>query len=441
MRDYRKIKIIVIVLVVILAILLKVFVFYNKYKLPKNITIFYDTAKVNELTPYEEISLKDDAKLRSENDKVTFLNDNVMLDTTTIGDHTYTVELKKGLKKYKYDINYVVSDKEAPIFIKEPPAKKTFYVNEATDDDMQKIKDGVVYADYYDPSPTIKFVGDVDFSSIGEYTFTTIVTDQSSNELKKETIITVKERPEKTEEDKKEEKENEEDDEEEDDNTLPFEEQITKYRGLNTKVGIDVSKWQGEIDFEKVKEAGVEFVIMRLGVMKDKDTPLAKDRTFDVNFKNAKNAGLEVGIYVYSEADTVEKAIENAKFVKENVKAQDLDFPVTFDWEFWSKFHTMKINLHRLIEMYEAFNAELEKDDYDTMLYSSYSYLKNDLWGDYSNYNIWVARYNEDPPSLPLTEYNYIIWQNACTGRVDGIQGDVDLDVYFFENYNKKISN
>ena len=434
MRDYRKTGIIIGIILVIVLILLKIFVFYDKYKLPKNVEIEYSKAKLNELSAYEKYSLLDDAKLTISNDKYKVKNESFDLDTTTIGEHTYTIKLKKGLKTYLHDVAYTVKDDEDPIFIKEPPATITFYVNEVDEDKLQELKDSIVYADNYDPEPKLSFKGEVDFNTVGEYNIVTTVTDSSSNVKSKTTTITIKERPVETEESKEEkveEKENAEEDE--DDGKLAFEDQILKYRGENTYVGIDVSKWQGEIDFNKVKEAGVEFVILRLGVMKDKDTPLAKDNTFDVNFKNAKKAGLKVGVYVYSEADTVEKAIENAKFVEENVKAQDLDFPVAFDWEFWKKFHTLKINIHRLQEMYEAFRGELTKNGYSTMLYSSQSYLKNNLWGDYTNYNVWVARYNENPPELPENEYEYIMWQNSCTGKVDGIAGDVDLDVFFFE--------
>lgn len=440
MRDYRKTGIIIGVVVVLVLILLKIFVFYNKYKLPKNVEIEYSKTKLNELSAYEKYSLLDDAKLTISNDKYKIKNENFELDTTTIGEHTYTIKLKKGLKTYLHDVAYTVKDDEDPIFIKEPPATRSFYVNEANNDDLKKIQDAVVYGDNYDPEPKIDFKTNIDFKTVGTYNMVTTITDSSSNAIAKTTTFTIKERPAKTEDEEKESKEEEpeEEDEEEDDGKLAFEDQILKYRGSNTYVGIDVSKWQGEVDFDKVKEAGVEFVILRLGVMKDKDTPLAKDNTFDTNFKNAKKAGLKVGVYVYSEADTVEKAIENAKFVEENVKAQDLDFPVAFDWEFWKKFHTLKINIHRLQEMYEAFRGELTQNGYSTMLYSSQNYLKNNLWGDYLEYNIWVARYNENPPELPENQYEYIMWQNSCTGKVDGIAGDVDLDVFFYEKELKK---
>jgi hypothetical protein len=227
MRDYRKTGIIIGIILVIVLILLKIFVFYDKYKLPKNVEIEYSKAKLNELSAYEKYSLLDDAKLTISNDKYKVKNESFDLDTTTIGEHTYTIKLKKGLKTYLHDVAYTVKDDEDPIFIKEPPATITFYVNEVDEDKLQELKDSIVYADNYDPEPKLSFKGEVDFNTVGEYNIVTTVTDSSSNVKSKTTTITIKERPVETEESKEEkveEKENAEEDE--DDGKLAFEDQI-----------------------------------------------------------------------------------------------------------------------------------------------------------------------------------------------------------------------
>ena len=200
-----------------------------------------------------------------------------------------------------------------------------------------------------------------------------------------------------------------------------------KNRKRKYGIGIDISKWQGEVDFEKVKNAGVEFVILRMGVMKNKDTPLAIDNTFEKNYKNAKNAGLKIGVYIYSESNTIDKAVENAEFVIENLKGDKLDFPVCFDWECWAYFNDLEINLYRLNEMYDAFSDKLKDAGYDTMLYASENYLNN-TWLDLKDYTIWAAKYSTKKPSISR---DYILWQNTDKGRVDGIEGNVDLDVYY----------
>lgn len=422
----NKKTLVIILCIILIIILLKAFVFYDKYKLPKGaeINVLDKTFEVYD----EDITYKD----LIDNTNVNILTDEgETIDTYTVGDKVFTIEYKyKGIRKYKYDLKYKVSDTTKPVFIKEPPATISYYINEVTNEDMEKLKAKAVYADNYDPEPTYSMTGTVDSSVVGEYTLVSLVEDSSGNQLTKNTIVTIKERPVvvETEEKKPEEQEPKEEEEEKDDSVY-FAQQVETYKKGNAKVGIDVSKWQGEVDFEKVRAEGVEFVILRLGVMKDKDTPLAKDVTFDTNFKNAKAAGLKVGVYVYSEADTVEKALENAKFVEENVKAEDLDFPVAFDWEYWAKFHEMKINLHRLQEMYTAFNEELESKGYETMLYSSQNYVKYNLWGDVSDYNLWIARYSDNAPDLP--DLQFMLWQNTDKGKVDGIDGSVDLDIYY----------
>ena len=415
---------VVLVLIVLIIVFLKVFVFYDKYKVPKG-------AEINTLEKTFEV-YTDNLKYSEliENSNINILTDeNDFIDTSEVGDKIYTITYKyKGFKKYNYDLKYKVVDTTKPVFIKEPPAKVSYYINEITNEDMEKLKSKVVYADNYDPEPTYSMTGTVDVSVLGDYTVVSSVKDSSGNELTKKTTVTIKERPVVVEKED-EEKDKTEETEEEKDDSVYFASQIEKYKKGTAKVGIDASKWQGEIDFNKAKNEGVEFVILRLGVMKDKDTPLVKDVTFDTNFKNAKAAGLKVGIYVYSEADTVDKAIENAKFVEANVKADELDFPVAFDWEYWTKFNEMKINLHRLQEMYEAFSKELESNGYETMLYSSQNYVKSGFWGDVSDYNLWIARYSDNAPDLPGLDF--MLWQNTDKGKVDGINNDVDLDIYY----------
>lgn len=406
-----KIKTLFIIIVLIIVILiLKNMVFYDKYKMPKDVEIAISD---DDIDVYTNTMLYDLIK----NKNVDILTENAELDYKTIGEHTYTIEYKHKMKKYLYDIKYNVIDSVSPIFIN-VPSKKTFYVNEA---DSESLTKKVSYADNYDEKPELKIEGTVKFDEIGKYKIKYIVMDQSGNETVKDTVIEIKERPEEKP------IENEEEEEETKEDFISIEEQIANHKTNKTMIGIDISKWQGEVDFEKVKNSGVEFVILRMGVMKDKDTPLAMDNTFEENYKNAKNAGLKVGIYVYSEANTVDKAIENAEFIIQNLKGDKLDFPVCFDWECWAYFNELGINLYRLNEMYDAFSNKLNDAGYDTMLYASENYLNN-TWLDLKDYTIWAAKYSTKKPSISR---DYILWQNTDKGRVDGIEGNVDLDVYY----------
>lgn len=408
-----KIKTLVIIIVIIISILIvKNFVFYDKYKLPKDVEIDISN---EEIDVYKETKLYDLIKKYN----VELLTENTDLDYKTIGEHTYTIEYKYKMKKYLYDVKYNVIDDVSPIFIN-APSKKTFYVDEGDEESLTK---KVTYADNYDVKPELKIDGKVNFGEIGKYNIKYIITDQSGNETIKETVVEIKEKPEskpKNTQDK--------DEEELKEDFISIEEQIANHKTNKTMIGIDISKWQGEVDFEKVKNSGVEFVILRMGVMKDKDTPIAMDNTFKTNYQNAKKVGLKVGIYIYSESNTVESAIENAEFIINNLNGDKLDFPVCFDWESWAYFNDLEINLYRLNEMYDAFSSKLKEAGYDTMLYASENYLNN-TWLDLKDYTIWAAKYSTKMPSLQNKEY--ILWQNSDKGRVDGIDGNVDLDVYY----------
>lgn len=402
--------ILMLVIIIILGIFAKVFIFYDKYKIPKGVEI---ATEDREIQVYDKTNLYD--LIKSSN--VDILTEDTELNYKTVGEHKYTIEYKYKIKKYLYDIQYSVVDNVDPIFIN-VPSKKTFYINEADEESLTK---KVSYADNYDEKPKLEIDGEVKFNEIGKYKIKYIIKDQSGNEAVKDTVIEIKERPqEKLTEDREEEEELEED-------FISIEEQIENHKTSNTMIGIDISKWQGEVDFEKVKSAGVEFVILRMGVMKDKDTPLVLDSTFEKNYENAKKAGLKVGIYVYSESNTIEKAVENAEFVIENLKGDKLDFPICFDWECWAYFNDLEINLYRLNEMYDAFSNKLKDAGYDTMLYASENYLNN-TWLDLKDYTIWAAKYSTKKPSISR---DYILWQNTDKGRVDGIEGNVDFDVYY----------
>lgn len=406
----KKKIILIIGIILIVGIFVKIFIFYDKYKMPKGVKIITGD---REIEVYDKTNLYD----LIQNSNVDILTEDTELDYMKVGQHKYTIEYKYKLKKYLYDLQYIVEDNVDPIFIN-VPSKKTFYINEANEEALIK---KVSYADNYDIKPKLEIDGEVNFNEIGKYKIKYIIKDQSGNETVKDTVIEIKERPEEKPQEPTEEEEEPEED------FISIEEQIENYKTSDTMIGIDISKWQGEVDFEKVKNAGVEFVILRMGVMKNKDTPLAIDNTFEKNYKNAKNAGLKIGVYIYSESNTIDKAIENAEFVIENLKGDKLDFPVCFDWECWAYFNDLEINLYRLNEMYDAFSDKLKDAGYDTMLYASENYLNN-TWLDLKDYTIWAAKYSTKKPSISR---DYILWQNTDKGRVDGIEGNVDLDVYY----------
>lgn len=421
MKNKIILSIIVLILIAIIGFVLVRYVFYDRYKMPEGANIEIENNKFDVYSePKNLYDIIGDNNLK-------ILTKDKKLDTETVGKHIETIEYKyEGIRKYKYDVEYEVIDDVKPIFIKEPKDFISYYINEAGQESIQKLEEKISYADNYDISPRLSVEGEVDFATLGDYVLNYTLKDSSGNEISKKTKVSIIERPVDTGEEPEEEPE-ENEEEEEEKNT--FEKHMENYKNENTMVGIDVSKWQGEIDFEKIKEAGAEFVIMRMGVMKDKNSELVKDNTFDANYKNAKKAGLKVGIYIYSEANNVDTAISNAKFIIDNLNGDKLDFPVVFDWESWTYFNSMEMNLHMLNKMYDAFSDTMKKAGYETMLYGSEYYLNN-VWMDLKDYKIWVAKYSTTEPKIE-SENEVLLWQNANTGKIDGIDGEVDLDIYY----------
>ena len=195
------------------------------------------------------------------------------------------------------------------------------------------------------------------------------------------------------------------------------------YKTDGTMVGIDVSKWQGEIDFDRVAAAGCEFVIIRIGGYAG---GVFEDPNYAENIKRAKAAGLKVGVYWYSEEDGPAKVRENAAFLYSLLGGQTLDFPVFFDWEDYFNLEDYRMSVKDLNDMFLAFRAEAEARGYRAALYNSAYYL-GVLWGDeVKGRGVWLAHYTD------RTNYGgrYFLWQQGF-GRIDGIDGDVDVDVFY----------
>ena len=111
---------------------------------------------------------------------------------------------------------------------------------------------------------------------------------------------------------------------------------IKNYKNDKTKIGIDVSSWQGNIDFTKVKEAGVEFVIIRVGSSRGINGEYFLDKQFEQNIKGFNEVGIPVGIYYYSYANSESQAIADAKWVLDQINGYQIDLPIAYDWESWS---------------------------------------------------------------------------------------------------------
>ena len=196
--------------------------------------------------------------------------------------------------------------------------------------------------------------------------------------------------------------------------------------------GIDVSTWQGNIDFAKIKASGIDFVIIRAGYGREVSQ---KDNCFERNYENAKAAGLDVGAYWYSYADSAEDAVREAKACMEVIKGKKFEYPIYFDLEEQSQFAKGKNFCDSIIK---AFCGELEKNGYKAGLYCSTYYLNNYVLDSVAKkYELWVAQYNY---RCTYTANKYGIWQFSSKGRINGISGDVDMN-YCYTDYPSVIKN
>ncbi len=186
--------------------------------------------------------------------------------------------------------------------------------------------------------------------------------------------------------------------------------------------GIDVSKWQGTINWKKVKDEGTEFAIIREGW--GKKSPSQVDKQFRANYEGAKNVGIAVGCYHYSYADSISDARLEAEFCLENIKGMQFEYPICFDIE---DKEQLKLNTRQRTEIVKAFCEEIEKAGYYAMVYCNLNWLNNYLYRDeIVRYDLWLAQWNKDEPSVPCG-----IWQKSETGRISGINGNVDIDISY----------
>ena len=199
---------------------------------------------------------------------------------------------------------------------------------------------------------------------------------------------------------------------------------------MSTK-GIDISKYQTNVDFTKVKAAGIDFVIIRAGYGK---LISQKDPQFEAHYKAAKAAGLNVGAYWYSYASSVADAKTEAAVCMEAIAGKTFEYPIFFDLEEQSQFSQGKTFCSNLVT---AFCTELESNGYYAGLYISRSPLQTYITTDVANkYALWIAEY----ASKCNYSGSYDMWQYSSTGSVNGVSGNVDCD-YSYTDFPSMIKS
>lgn len=199
--------------------------------------------------------------------------------------------------------------------------------------------------------------------------------------------------------------------------------------GETVRPGIDVSSWQGTIDWDAVADAGVEFVFLRGAYRGTSTGALGKDIRFEEYVKGAKAAGLKVGVYVYSQAITRMEGWEEATYLIDLVEGYDIDLPLVIDYEYYGyggRLYNAKLTDRQRTDICLAFCEVVEAAGYDAMVYGNASMLGDDMFAEELD-RVWLAHYTKK------TGYKgeYEFWQCSASGSVSGISGNVDLDFWF----------
>ena len=205
--------------------------------------------------------------------------------------------------------------------------------------------------------------------------------------------------------------------------------------GVHARLGIDVSRFQGDIDWEKVAADGIQFAMIRMGYRGYGSGDLVTDEAFHQNMEGALENGLQTGVYFFSQAITEEEAIEEAEYLLAAIDGYDLRMPVVFDMEMVTESDTARANSltpQQRTAITKAFCRRIEEAGYTAMIYGNPAWLLSKIQlKELTDYPVWLAQYYREP----FFPYSFSIWQYTNTGRVDGISGSVDLSLCFVSGW------
>lgn len=405
MRIKTKRKIIIILIIVLVLFIIPISIFfgikeYNNW-LIKNAEIIVELNDNLEVEVFSEVKLSD--FIKSINGT---LIDDFEINTTEVGTKPINFEyINDDDIKVSYKFNIDVVDKVPPLIY----SYSSLSVTKGYTGNLAK---ELFCGDNYDDKPKCEIIGNYDVNIPGTYPLVYQGTDSSGNISKQEFNLIVKQSSGGTSTSSPQ-------------TTQKFSELVSKYKNENTKIGLDVSRWQGDIDFEKVKNAGVEFVFIRVGSQRGIGGEYFVDPKFEQNIKGFQKVGIPVGVYFYSYANNKLAAKVEAEWVVKQLKPYKLQLPVVFDWENWSFYQEFNLSFYHLTEMANTYMGVVEKAGYKGMLYSSKNYLEK-VWFK-TKYPVWLAHYTEQ------TNYqgDYKVWQLCSNARISGISGNVDVNIMY----------
>lgn len=197
-------------------------------------------------------------------------------------------------------------------------------------------------------------------------------------------------------------------------------------------IGIDVSRYQKDIDFKRVKEQGIDFVMIRVGARGYKNGTLTMDEYFENNLNSALEAGLDVGVYFFSQAINAQEAEEEANIVLAAIAEKKITYPIAFDMEYiendTSRIDTLTKEEKTLVTA--AFVNKIKEAGYRPMIYGNKEWLLKRIdISQFTTSSFWLSQ-DDEYPDYP---YKYDIWQYTTEGELYGIDGAVDMDICFVD--------
>lgn len=194
--------------------------------------------------------------------------------------------------------------------------------------------------------------------------------------------------------------------------------------------GVDVSEHEGHIDWDEVADGGAEFAFIRIGRRGYSEGGLFEDERFEENYNGARDAGLLIGIYFFSQAVNENEAREEALYAIELLGSRSIDLPIVFDAEIVSDADARANYLDEktLTACAKAFCETIEEHGYRAMIYGSKKDIGRMDMAELEAYPIWLAQYRN---GYPDAQYDFSMWQYTNTGDIPGASTDIDLDILF----------
>ncbi len=416
--DFKKLRKILFLMVLLFALLIAGIVVFNLDMVKRKLGIETVSQPIEEETPDE--STDDDLQLG--NDLSAFMRDETFFDPevkfksieTYSGKSVYLV-----MSSVAKDLRIMIVDSLGELVTGAPFTVTLQGIGEYTDED----EDGIIYIDKLRSGEYSVSLNELDGFNIPN-TITTIQVRQDIEYRVLDNIEYIM----LTEDDIDAKKEDTAVNGAEETADITENTELMVHNG-NAKLGIDVSKWNEKIDWEEVKDAGVEFAIIRCGYRGSSSGALVLDPLYEENIEGAIAAGIPVGVYFFTQAVNEVEAVEEASMVIHLIEEYDVDYPVFLDSESaGGKGRADGLTAKERTDVHKAFLETIDAAGYETGIYGSKNWLNEQVEMDeISNYNTWVAEYAE----VPTYEEYYHMWQYTSKGSVPGIHTNVDLNLCY----------